>query len=299
MANRILSQLFLADFMTPSGPTTPPLFQVRSKQPEMQLLPLAPQLGISFETVFIIAVGGRNDMRDFGRKMRATLPEIWPLIAAFALIFAFLIGFYWRLSLVAVFCTGAKDEHCVREWVSATSALVAAIVAAIAAIAAFRNLKEMTRVQKENAYIHLISQIALAKNVRRQTEAPPSNKLEWIMRINESARRSSPMSLMQNLREGLEEMTAHLNDVHMREFMDRFGPFREAEFTARSLANLKRNIKDFEKEFYDIPADRLTSRIIGVEMTANAAWSIYTRLLGEVAATANALLEKFDLRSPD
>ncbi|MGO7149019.1 hypothetical protein ACCS52_26645 [Rhizobium ruizarguesonis] len=238
-------------------------------------------------------------MRDTGRKMWRTLPGIWPLIAAFALIFAFLIGFYWRVSLVAVFCTGEKDEHCVREWVSALSTLGAAIMASIAAIAAFRNLKEVTRGQNENAYIQLIGQIALANNVRRQTEAPPTNKLEWIMRINEGARRSSPMQLMQNLSEGLEEITAHLNDVHMQKFMDTFGPFREAQFTARSLANLKRKIKDFEDEFDDIPADRLTDRIVGVEMTANATWDLYTRLLEEVAATANVLLERFDLRSKD
>ncbi|NNH67998.1 hypothetical protein HLI17_32970 [Rhizobium laguerreae] len=227
--------------------------------------------------------------------MGKLLETVWPVIAAFTLIFTFLLGFYWRVGFVAVLCTGAKDEHCVREWVSATSTLLAAIMAAIAAIAAFQNLKEMTRIQKENAYIYLIGKIALAKNVRRQTEAPPSSKLDWIMRINESARRMSPMQLMQNLQECLEEMTAHLNDVHMQNFMDTLGPFREAESTARSLANLKRQIKDFEDEFDDIPADRLTDRIIGVEMTANVAWDLYTSLLKEVAAVASAFIEKFDL----
>lgn len=64
-------------------------------------------------------------MRDFGRTMLGKLSEktVWPVIAAFALISAFLLGFYWRLGLVGVLCTGAKDEHCVREWISVTSTL--------------------------------------------------------------------------------------------------------------------------------------------------------------------------------
>ncbi|MEH7848460.1 hypothetical protein [Rhizobium laguerreae] len=242
-------------------------------------------------------------MRDFGWTMLSKLQEkaVWPLIAAFALIFTFLLGFYWRLSLVAVLCTGAKDEHCAREWISATSTLVAAIVASFATIAAFRNLKEITRVQKENAYIYLIGQIALAKNVRRQTEYPPHNKLELIMRVNEGARRTSPMGLMQDLREGSEEMMAHLKDVHIQKFMDTFGPFREAEPTITSLGQLKRRIEYFEDDFgrEKIPADRLTDRIIGVEITANLAWSGYARLLEEMAAAANALIERFDLRPTD
>ncbi|MGW9949724.1 hypothetical protein J2W92_005075 [Rhizobium leguminosarum] len=173
-------------------------------------------------------------------------------------------------------------------------------MAAIAAIAALRNLKEMTRVQSGNAYIYLIGKIALAKNVRRQTEFPPSNNLERIMRVHEIARRIDPIQLMQHLREGLTEMTAHLNDAHMKEFMDTFGPFPGAESATKSLSNLRQITEYFEDGFSrnKIPADRLTDRIIGVEITANVAWGDYTRLLEEVTAAANALVKRFDLRSP-
>ncbi|WP_311273524.1 MULTISPECIES: hypothetical protein [unclassified Rhizobium] len=88
-----------------------------------------------------------------------------PLLAAVVLIVVFLTGFYWRVSVHNVMCSGAADEHCGREWLTTLGTLAAAFIAAPALALGLGQIQNASRHHNELLQLQLQPKFALSQRI--------------------------------------------------------------------------------------------------------------------------------------
>ncbi len=204
------------------------------------------------------------DLNDAVNKMmRVSAWRHFPLIAAFVLILGFMAGFYWRDSIRDAFCS-SEQEHCTREWISATGGWIAIVFAYLTIRTMNRQTAEANRHQRENVELQILDKMAAARRVAEQCQSAERECRNMIANIDHVFQKQRhldfvPRAFHRFVKEQIDaneirivNLTSHSPRASVERFLEMF----EAECTAYEAA-----VKDENWRAADMRLAALKSKV--------------------------------------
>ncbi len=192
-----------------------------------------------------------GDLADVLNKvLRISAWRHFPLIAALVLILGFMTGFYWRDLVRHAFCS-SEQEHCTREWISATGGWIAVVFAYLTIRTMNRQTAEANRHQRENVEIQILDKMAAARRVAERCQSAELECRNMIANIDhvfqkQMHRDFRPRAFHWFVKEQIDaneirmvNLTSHSPRASVEKFLDMF----DAECTAYETAVKEENWK--------------------------------------------------------